>query len=117
MKKESSGAGATLMKTRTSEARAGAIFMKTSAPEPEMCHFYDGSAALIFIDMKTKGRLYDGDERVFKEVTLEVFELSTGATRCCVILLINYSIHRGRRQGGETGICLLLKLGIRSKNF
>ena len=32
MKKESSG--------------AGALFMKKRAPEPELCHFYDGSAAL-----------------------------------------------------------------------
>jgi len=43
MKKESSGAGATLMKTKSS--RAGAMFMKRAA-EPELRHFYDGSAAL-----------------------------------------------------------------------
>jgi len=42
--KESSGDGATLMKTKSSGA--GAMFMKRRAPEPELCHFYDGSAAL-----------------------------------------------------------------------
>jgi len=36
--------GATLMKTKSS--RAGAMFMKGRAPE--LCHFYDGSTALIF---------------------------------------------------------------------
>jgi len=40
MKKESSGAGATLIKTRSSGA--GAMFMKRRAPEPELCHFHDG---------------------------------------------------------------------------
>jgi len=44
MKKESSGAGAALMKNKSSGARA--IFMKKRAPEPELCNFYDGSAAL-----------------------------------------------------------------------
>jgi len=44
MKKESSGAGATLMKTKISGA--GAMFMKRRAPESELCHFYDGSAAV-----------------------------------------------------------------------
>jgi len=46
MKKESSGAGAraTLMKTKSSGA--GATFMKRRAADPELCHFYDGSAAL-----------------------------------------------------------------------
>jgi len=34
MKKESSGAGATLMKTKSSGA--GAMFMKRRAPEPEL---------------------------------------------------------------------------------
>jgi len=43
MKKESFGAGATLMKTKSSEA--GAIFMKRS-PDPELCHFYVGSVAV-----------------------------------------------------------------------
>jgi len=56
MKKESSGAGATLMKTKTSEARAGAMFMKTRAPKLELCHFYDGSAALICIDQGSSVR-------------------------------------------------------------
>ena len=32
------------MKTKSSGA--GAAFMKRRAPEPEVCHFYDGSAAL-----------------------------------------------------------------------
>jgi len=43
MRKESSGAGATAMKTKSSGA--GAMFMKKRAPK--LCHFYDGSAALI----------------------------------------------------------------------
>jgi len=42
MKKEISGA--TRMKTKSSGA--GAMFMKGRAPEPEVSHFYDGSAAL-----------------------------------------------------------------------
>jgi len=40
--KESSVAGATLMKTKSS----GAIFMKRRASEWELCHFYDSSTAL-----------------------------------------------------------------------
>jgi len=44
MKKESFGAGATLMKTKSSEA--GAIFMKRRSPDPELCHFYVGSVAM-----------------------------------------------------------------------
>jgi len=27
---------------------AGAMFMKRRAPEPELCHFYDGFAALKY---------------------------------------------------------------------
>jgi len=42
MKKESSGT--TLMKTMISGAVA--VFMNRRAPEPELCHFYDSSAAL-----------------------------------------------------------------------
>jgi len=45
MKKECSGAGATLMKTKSSGA--GAMFSKRRAPKPEQCHFHDGSAALM----------------------------------------------------------------------
>jgi len=37
-------AGATLMKTKNSGY--GAMLMKRRAPDPELCHFYDGSAAL-----------------------------------------------------------------------
>jgi len=44
---ESSGTGATLMKTKSSGAGAGTMFMKRRAPEPELCHFSDGSAALV----------------------------------------------------------------------
>jgi len=47
MKKESSGVGATLMKTKSSIA--GAMFMNKRAPETELCHFYDGSAALAYV--------------------------------------------------------------------
>jgi len=47
MKKESSGAGATVMKTNHSGDGAGTMFMNRRAPEPELCHFYDGSAALV----------------------------------------------------------------------
>jgi len=47
MKIDSSGAGATLMKIKSSGAEAGTMFMKRRAPEPEQCHFYDGSAALV----------------------------------------------------------------------
>ena len=34
-----------------------------------------------------------GDEPVSKKITMEVFEWSIGAMRCCSILLINHSIH------------------------
>jgi len=44
MKKESSGAGATLMKTKSSGS--GAMFMRRRTAEPELRHFYDGSAVL-----------------------------------------------------------------------
>jgi len=49
MKKESSEAGATHMKTKTLGAGGGggAMFMKRRSPEPEQCHFHDGSAALV----------------------------------------------------------------------
>jgi len=47
MKKESSGAGVTVMKTKSSGARVRAMFMKRRALEPELCHFYDGFAALV----------------------------------------------------------------------
>jgi len=43
MKKESSRAGATLMKTKSSGVRA--MFMKRRAQEPELCHFYNSSEA------------------------------------------------------------------------
>jgi len=46
MKKESSRARATLLKTKSS--RVGAMLMKRKALELEQCHFYDGSAALFF---------------------------------------------------------------------
>jgi len=46
MKNESSGAGTTLMKTKSSWAGTGAMFMKRRAAEPVLCHFYDGSTAL-----------------------------------------------------------------------
>jgi len=44
MKKESSEVGVILMKTKSSGP--GAMFMERRAPEQELCHFYDGSAAL-----------------------------------------------------------------------
>jgi len=42
------------MKTKSSGAGAGAMFMKKRAPEPELCHVYDGSTALkkVFHDEK-----------------------------------------------------------------
>jgi len=46
MKKESSGARTTLKKTNSSGSGAGAMFMKTRIPEPDLCHFYNGSTAL-----------------------------------------------------------------------
>jgi len=46
MEKERSGTGATLMKTKSSGARAGDMFMKRIISKPELCHFYDGPAAL-----------------------------------------------------------------------
>jgi len=46
MKKESSGAGVSLMKSNSSGAGAGATFMNRRAPEPELCHFYQGASAL-----------------------------------------------------------------------
>jgi len=46
MKKVGYGAGATLTKTKSSRAGPGAVFMKRRTPELELCHFYDGSAAL-----------------------------------------------------------------------
>jgi len=45
MKKESSTAGAILMKTKSSEA--GAMFMNRRALEPELHPFHDCSAALV----------------------------------------------------------------------
>jgi len=42
--KESSGAGAALVKNKSSGA--GAMFMKRRVPEPELCHFLDGSASM-----------------------------------------------------------------------
>jgi len=44
MKKESSGARVTLMKTKGSGV--GAMFMKRTSPEPELCPFYNGSTVL-----------------------------------------------------------------------
>jgi len=44
MKKESSGAGAAVMKTTSSGA--GAMFMKRRALELDLCHFHNGSIAL-----------------------------------------------------------------------
>jgi len=44
MKKESSRAGATLMKSKSSVA--GAMFTKRRTPDPEQCHFYNGSVDL-----------------------------------------------------------------------
>jgi len=46
MKKESSGAGDTLMKTKNTGAGAGAMFIKRKTPEPELCHFCSSSTAL-----------------------------------------------------------------------
>jgi len=47
IKKESSGAGATLMKTKSSGAGAGATFMERRVPEAELHNFYAGSATLV----------------------------------------------------------------------
>ena len=47
MEKESSRAGATLMKTKNAEV--GAMFIKRRAPEPKLCHFYDGFATLLLV--------------------------------------------------------------------
>ena len=47
MKKESSGARATLTNTMSSGAVAGAMLVKRRAPEPELCHFHDGSTSLV----------------------------------------------------------------------
>jgi len=47
MKKESSEAGATHMKTKSPGVGGGAIFMKRRDLEPELCYFHDGSAALV----------------------------------------------------------------------
>jgi len=38
--------------TKSTGAGAGAIFMKRRAPEPELHHFYDGSAYLVWRDQK-----------------------------------------------------------------
>jgi len=46
MKKEGSGVGAAIRKTKSSIA--GAMFMNKRAAETELCHFYDGSAALAY---------------------------------------------------------------------
>jgi len=35
------------MKTKSSEAGAGAMFMKRRAPEPEQGHLHDGFSALL----------------------------------------------------------------------
>jgi len=47
MKNDSSGA--TLIKTKSSGAAAGAMLMKRKAPETgtELCHFCDGHTALV----------------------------------------------------------------------
>jgi len=47
LKKKASGVGVTLMKTKSSEAGAGAMFMKRRAPEPEQGHLHDGFSALL----------------------------------------------------------------------
>ena len=44
------GAGA--VKNESSGAGAGAMFMKRRAPEPELRHFYNGSAALLVTGLK-----------------------------------------------------------------
>jgi len=44
--KESSGAGATLMKTNSSGDVAGVMKRRAPEQEPELCHFYDGSTTL-----------------------------------------------------------------------
>ena len=44
---ENKQARAGAMKKESS--RAGAMFMKRRAPEPELCHFCDGSAALVLL--------------------------------------------------------------------
>ena len=57
MTKKSSGAGSasTLMKTKSSEAGIGAMFMTKIIPETkqEQCHCYDGPAALNKIIKKS----------------------------------------------------------------
>jgi len=45
MTKESSRAGATLMKPKSSGV--GAMFVNKRAAELELCHFYNGSTALL----------------------------------------------------------------------
>jgi len=50
--KRSSGVGAALNKSKSSGARAGAMFIKIRAPDPEHCHFYDGSAVLKKLKLK-----------------------------------------------------------------
>jgi len=39
--------GATRVKTKSSGAGVAVMFMKRRAPEPELCHFYDGTTALV----------------------------------------------------------------------
>ena len=46
MKNESFEAGATLMKTNSSWAGTGAMFMQRRAADPVLCHLYDSSTAL-----------------------------------------------------------------------
>jgi len=48
------GNRSTLIKSMSSGAGAGAMFMKRKAPEPELYHFYDGSAALFFSKQKRR---------------------------------------------------------------
>jgi len=48
------------VKTNRSQSRShekesagtGAMYMKNRAPESELCHFYDGSAALTYATLK-----------------------------------------------------------------
>jgi len=47
MKKESSGARTIPMKPKSSGAGARAMLMNRRVPGPELCHFHDGSAALV----------------------------------------------------------------------
>jgi len=71
---------------KTMSSGAGAMFMKKRTPEPELCHFYDGSAAL----------------------RLEADKLKISCSRVIAAnksVWVKGGLGQARNQGGIWGIC------------